>query len=153
MTDQRRAWRDSPRTLLIFISILSTVALVTDWAVSTGILGEYRRSRHLHIRVDLTLMALGLTALSIYGWLQWRRSRRHEKPPPYAPPPRPSDRPGPSSGSRGRRSKWPGRPRWRPERPWGATGTAFLPAGLSSGRIAGAYNSMGRWRRRAPGRN
>jgi hypothetical protein len=104
MTDQRRARRDSPRTLLIFISILTTVALVTDWAVSAGILGEYRRSRHLHIRVDLTLMALGLTALSIYGWVQWRRSRKHMKPPANASAARSSDRSGPPSDSSGRSS-------------------------------------------------
>jgi len=105
LTDQRRARRESPRTLLILISIVSAVALVSDWIVSAGILGEYRRSRHLHIDVGLVLMALGLTALSIYGWVEWRRSRKHEKPPPDARPPRPSDRPGPPSSSPGRQSK------------------------------------------------
>jgi hypothetical protein len=88
----------------MFVIVISVLALLTDWAVSAGMLGEFRRSGHLHIDVRLVVLAGGLTSLSIVGWMHWRRSRTQREPPPGARSARSSARPGPPSGSSGRPS-------------------------------------------------
>ncbi|MBL9120872.1 MAG: hypothetical protein JNL80_13255, partial [Phycisphaerae bacterium] len=70
----------SPRQALILVLLIGASAAASDWVATQFTIDEYRRSGHLHIRLDLTALGLSLTGaavLAVVAW--WRHPPQHDR--------------------------------------------------------------------------